>query len=390
MLIGIIGAPNKGKSTLFSALTLNDVEIADYPFTTINPNIGVTYATKICPERELKTKCNARNSLCLNGIRKIPVNIVDVAGLVEGAHAGKGRGNQFLNDLAAADVLMLVVDAGGRTDKAGNPCESCNPIDDVSMVMDELVEWLSSIITKHMAQLSKRADGVNALTEVLTGLKINKEQIKSVISASHLSDSKIDWNEEGIRKFSTELLKVSKPLLIVANKCDVKGSDANVKALKAAFGDKNVISVSAAIELALRKAEKQKIIELVPGSNSFEITSTTLTEQQHDALHYMKDFISSGVTNAQDIVNHAVFTLLDNIVVYPVEDEGKYTDHFGNVLPDAILLKKGSTAMDLAASIHTDIAKNMLYAVDARTKMRLAKDYILKDNDVIKIVSAAK
>ena len=389
MLIGIVGAPNKGKSTLFSALTLNDVDIADYPFTTINPNIGVTYATKPCPEKELKTKCKARNSLCVDGIRKIPVNIIDVAGLVEGAHAGKGRGNQFLNDLAAADALMLVVDASGKTDQAGNPCESCNPIDDVNMVMDELVEWLSSIITKHMAQLSKRTDGVNALAEVLTGLKINKEKIKSVIDSSHLSDSKIDWNEEGIRKFSTELLKVSKPLLIVANKCDMKGSEANVKLLKSEFGDKNVIAISGAIELALKKAEKQGIISYAPGSG-IEIIKKDITKEQLGALEYMQKFVKDSKSSAQEVVNGAVFGLLDNIVVYPVEDENKYTDHFGNVLPDAILMRKGSTAMDLAASIHTDIAKNMLYAIDARTKMRLAKDYILKDNDVIKIVSAAK
>src|SRR5271154_5312829 len=142
MLIGIIGAPNKGKSTLFSALTLNEVEIADYPFTTIDPNKGVTYATKDCPEKELGTKCKARNSLCVNGIRKIPVNIVDVAGLVEGAHLGKGRGNQFLNDLAAADALMLVVDSSGKTDSAGNPSESSNPEEDVKMVKSELIEWL--------------------------------------------------------------------------------------------------------------------------------------------------------------------------------------------------------------------------------------------------------
>ena len=390
MLIGIIGAPNKGKSTLFSALTTNEVEIADYPFTTINPNIGVTYATKDCPEKELKTKCRARNSLCVNGVRKIAVNIIDVAGLVEGAHTGKGMGNQFLNDLAAADVLMLVIDASGKTDAAGNPCEGCDPIEDVKMVRGELIEWLSSIIIKHKPQLLKRTDGAVALSEVLTGLKITKEQVKSAIAASYLSETKLSWPEADVKKFCEELLKISKPMLIVANKCDVKNSEAKVSALKAAFGDKNVISASAAIELALRKAEKQKIIEYTPGSNSFEIIGTDITKQQRDALEYMKNFIKSGNANVQQIINHAVFDLLGNIVVYPVEDENKYTDHFGNVMPDAILLKKGSTAMDLAASIHTDIAKNMLYAIDARSKMRLAKDYILKDNDVIKIVSAAK
>ena len=390
MLIGIIGAPNKGKSTLFSALTLNEVEIADYPFTTIDPNKGVAYATKDCPEKELGTKCKARNSLCVNGTRKIPVNIIDVAGLVEGAHLGKGRGNQFLNDLAAADALMLVVDSSGKTDPAGNSSVSSNPEDDVLMVKSELIDWLASIISKHMKQLSKREDGLNALAEILTGLKISKDEIKSGIYSTNLSESNISWSEKDTRRFSEEIMKKSKPILIIANKSDAKDSETRINGLKSVFGDANVIATSAAIELALRKADKQKIISYEPGSRQFEILEKNISKDQENALRYMAEFIKKSGTGVQSLTNHIIFDFMDNIVVYPVEDENKYTDHFGNVLPDAILLKKGSTALDLAATIHTEIAKNMLYAVDARTKRRLSKDYVLKDNDVIKIVSAAK
>jgi ribosome-binding ATPase len=390
MLIGIIGAPNKGKSTLFAALTLSDVQIADYPFTTINPNKGVTYATKPCPEKELGTKCNARNSLCVNGVRKIPVNIVDVAGLVEGAHEGKGMGNQFLSDLSAADALMLVVDASGKTDSSGNPCESCDAMEDVKMVKSELVEWIYAIIRKHMPQFAKRTDGINALSEALTGLKITKEEIKFAIEATHLSENRISWSEEETRKFAEQLLEISKPILIVANKADVKGSEIQLSMLRSSFGEQNAIAVSAVIELALKKAEEKQIIAYAPGSKTFQIIKQDLTKEQMDGLLYMQQFIQTTGANAQGVINHVVFNLLENIVVYPVEDENKYTNHFGDVLPDAVLMKKGSTALDLAATIHTEIAKNMLYAVDARSKRRLAKDYVLKDNDVIKIVSAAK
>ncbi len=390
MLIGIVGAPNKGKSTLFAALTLNDVDIADYPFTTINPNVGIAYATKECAERELHVKCKARNSLCEEGIRKIPINIVDVAGLVEGAHSGKGMGNQFLNDLAAADVLILVADASGSTDSDGNPCTSCNPIKDVAIVESELVQWIASIIKRHMNTISKRTDGVEALCEILAGLKIDRGQIKEAIGAGSLSSVKINWSDDQMTRFSKEMLAKSKPILIVANKCDMKGSDGNLEALKSSYGERHVIGTSAAIEFALRKAHAQNIIDYIPGSREFEITSTNITPEQRTAIEYMHRFVKEKGTNVQEMINKCVFSLLDNIVVYPVEDENKYTDHFGNVLPDAILMKRGSTALDLARTIHTDIADSMLYAVDARTKRRLAKDYILKDLDVIRIVSAAK
>jgi len=386
MLKGLVGAPNKGKSTIFSALTMKEVEIANYPFTTINPNMGIAYATKECVETELHVRCNARNSLCENGIRKLPVNIVDVAGLVEGAHEGKGMGNQFLGDLAAADALIIVTDASGNTDAFGNSCDGCSPSDDVAMVKKEIAEWIASIIKKHSSSLSKRTDGLIALEEILTGLKINREQIKSVLEKCGLSSVKIGWSDQDTLRFAKEILDTSKPIIIAANKSDVSGSDKNSIALKSEFAD--VIATSGSVELALRKAAKSGVIDYK--HKEFSVIKGGLSEEQVKALDFMKKFIAQNGTNVQELVNRIVFDLLGNIVVYPVEDENKYTDHFGNVLPDAILIRKGSTALDLAQKIHTELAKNMLYAIDAKTKMRIGKDYILKDNDVIRIVSAAK
>jgi ribosome-binding ATPase YchF (GTP1/OBG family) len=332
VIIGLVGAPNKGKSTLFSAMTLNEVQIADYPFTTINPNKGVAYATKKCVHQELRAGCSKKNPQCIDGTRLLPINVTDVAGLVEGAAEGKGMGNQFMNDLANADCLIIVTDASGRTDPSGSKTVGADPVVDVRMVKQEISKWISSRTVQ----------------------------------------------------------KSDKKVFIAANKYDVAGSEKNVDALKKEFGEDSVIGCSGAMELALRKAAKQGLIDYMPGARDFKWLKEDPSKERQEALKYMQNFIREKGTNVQELLNKAAFELLDLIVVYPVEDENKWSDHSGNVLPDAVLLKRGSTALQLAEKIHTDIAKGMLYAVNARTKMRVSKDYVLKDNDVIKIVSTAK
>ncbi len=389
MIVGIVGAPNKGKSTIFSALTMIDAEIAAYPFTTIDPNLGVAYVSRRCVDTGLDVKCKPRNSLCNNGTRMIPVNIIDVAGLVPGAHLGKGMGNQFLNDLSEADALMLVIDISGRTDSSGNASEDSDPFDDFVSIKKELGLWLSGIIKKHMKNLSKKSDGEAALLELLSGLKVNKNAIRKAAESNSLSLNRIEWKDDEIDRFSSDLMQNTKPMLVAANKLDIGANRALCDLERKANGVK-IIGCSGSIELALRKAAAKNIIKYIPGASSFEIEKEVVGEQR-DALEYISRYLKEhSSTGVNEILSYAVFNLLDMIVVYPVEDENKYTDHFGNVLPDAILIKKGSTAQDLAYKIHTDLGERMLYATDARKKMKISKDYVLCDNDIIKIVSSAK
>ena len=105
MKVGLVGKPNAGKSTFFTAVTSASAQIGDYPFTTIDKNVGIAHVRKPCPSKELSVEPNPNNSLSINGIRYIPVEVIDVAGLVPGAHKGKGMGNKFLDDLRQADVL---------------------------------------------------------------------------------------------------------------------------------------------------------------------------------------------------------------------------------------------------------------------------------------------
>lgn len=389
LLIGIVGAPNKGKSTIFSAMTSQEAEIADYAFTTIKPNLGVTYATKECAEVELKVKCRPRNSACAGGIRRIPANVIDVAGLVPGAHLGKGRGNQFLNDLISADVLIQVVDLSGKTDENGSPCSGCDPSVEVNMIREEMAEWLAEIIVRHKNTLSKRSDGEAAVVELLSGFKTSMEQVRRAADKSSIILANTNWDDSMAKKFALALLSENKPVVVAANKADQAGEGA-IDALRKKLDGVIVIKCSAAIELALVKAAKSGIIDYSPGATNFNLLKEVSAEQKK-ALDYMNNYLkSNGGTGVQEVVNAAVFGVLDNIVVYPVEDETHYSDHSGNVLPDAILVKRGSTAYDLAARVHSEIAKGMKYAVDAKRKMRVQKEYELKDGDVIRIVSTAK
>jgi len=389
MLLGIIGAPNKGKSTLFSAITMLDVAIANYPFTTIKPNHGVAYVSKKCVDSELGVKCNPRNSICMNGTRLIPIEVVDVAGLVPNAHLGKGMGNQFLNDLISADAFIQVVDVSGKSDENGNPCEKCDPAKEFKIVNDELAYWLRDIIKRHISKIEKRGNGAAGLAGILSSLKVSEKQIEEAAEKSYLSLSGINWSDEDILNFSMELLRISKPVAVAANKLDMASKE-DLDKLKGELKDTLVIGCSGAAELTLRKAAKAGIIDYTPGATEFKIVGKPSKEQE-EALNYLAGYIKkNNGTGVQQLINSVVFNLLKMIVVYPVEDENKYTDHYGNVLPDAFLVKEGTTAIELAEKIHTSLAKNMLYAVDAKKKIRVPKDYKLKDNDVIKFVSTAK
>ncbi|MEM5773071.1 MAG: redox-regulated ATPase YchF [Candidatus Aenigmatarchaeota archaeon] len=383
MIIGICGKTNVGKSSFFKAATLIDVEIANRRFVTINPNVGIGYVITDCVCKEFGVKCNPKNSICKNGKRFIPIKLVDVAGLIPGAHAGKGLGNKFLDDLRQASAFIHIVDASGLTDAEGNPTQGYDPSFDVEFVKEEIELWFADVIKRALTKIGKagsKAELVQMLAEQLSGLEVNKKQIEAVLEKVWISD---------VDKFAREIRKISKPMLIAANKIDLPEAQKNFELLKEKFKDLIIIPTSADYEIALRKAAEAGLIDYLPGDGFKVLDESKLSETQKKALEKIKALIEKyGSTGVQDCLNKAVFDLLGYIVVYPVEDENKLCDKHGNVLPDALLMPKGSTALDLAFKIHTEIGEKFICAVDARSKRRLGKDYILQNNDVIRIMVA--
>jgi len=387
--IALAGKPNSGKSTFFKSATLADVEIANYPFTTIDANHGITHVRTSCPCTDL-TSGHCTN--CRNGVRFVPIAAIDVAGLVPDAHIGRGLGNAFLDNLRQAQAIIHVVDASGGTDIEGNPVEigEHNPLDDIGFLEQELTLWIFSILKRNWSRLSKRIQAENLKTEVviadqLTGAGVTILQAKAALTRFGERCSKPPhlWDDSEMRELSDLLRIESKPMIIAANKADI-APDENISRLRDL--DYTVVPTSAEAELALRMADKSGAIRYVPGDLSFEIISDKLSDAQIHALGRISDMLAKlGGTGIQQCINAAVFDLLDQIVVYPVEDEAKFTDKKGNVLPDAFLMKRGSTAHDLAYQVHTDIGEGFLYAVDARQRMRMGRE--LEDGDVVKIVS---
>jgi len=393
--IGIVGKTNVGKSTFFSAATLIDVAIANRPFVTIEPNVGIGYVKNLCVHTELHVKCNPKNSVCIGDYRFIPVKLIDVAGLIPGAHKGRGLGNKFLDDLRKADVLIHVVDASGSTSEEGTPLPpgSRDPEEDVKFIEEELDEWFYSIVSKDWQKFARTVDNsgkdiVEALLSKLSGLSINRTHIITTLRETKLENVKLlQWSDEDLRLFAKKLREISKPMVIAANKADLPEAKKFIEKLKSKY--KFVIPTSAESELALRKAANAKLIEYIPGEREFRVIDN-LSEGQKRALEYIRSRVLEiyGSTGVQQAINTAVFDALQMIVVYPVEDERKFTDRNGNVLPDALLVKKGTKPRELASMIHTELAKGYLYAINAKTKARIGDDYELQHNDVIKIVSS--
>jgi len=393
MQIGIVGKPNVGKSTFFGAATMAPVEIANYPFTTIAANKGVGYVRSPCACKELGVKCTPNNSACVNGTRLIPVELLDVAGLVPDAWQGKGLGNQFLDDLRQADALINVIDVAGSTDIEGNPGKpgDHDPREDVEFLRREIDLWIREILSNGFNKIARTAKMQGGKIETvvhdrLTGLNITELQVKQALRDLSLPEDLTKWGDDELLRLAIKLREISKPMIVAMNKADI-APDGNIALVQAL--NKESIIVMSETELALKKAEAAGMVEYIPGDEEFKVKDETkLNDAQKQALGYMAAKMKAyGGTGVQTCLEKATFEMLDLITVYPVEDEGKYTDHFGRVLPDAHLLPRGSTAKDLAYKVHTDLGDKFIRAVNAKTKRTIGHDYILQDGDVIKIIS---
>ncbi|MEM0480095.1 MAG: redox-regulated ATPase YchF [Candidatus Nitrosocaldus sp.] len=395
--IGLIGKTNTGKTTFFNAATLSQAEVSTYPFTTKQPNFGTSHAITLCVHKEFNVTDNPRNSTCRDGWRFIPIELIDLPGLIKGAWQGKGLGNQFLAVAAQSDALLHIVDASGSIDAAGRITEpgTGDPLADIADIEEELVMWYLKLIEGNRDKISRAKDRLAAaIANVMAGIGVKEHHVQRALIDSNLQGKDFDnYTIEDSKRLAWSLRDISKPTLIVANKIDIPTAAENFKRIREEYKDMLVVPASAEAELTLRRAESKGLIRYIPGDERFEVLKHDgLNERQKWALNFIrKDVLGEYMrTGVQHAINVAVFKLLKMNTVYPVADASRLSDKDGNVLPDVYLLPAGSTVEDLARQIHTDLAKGLLYAIDVRDGLRLPADYELKDRDVISIVSASK
>ncbi|HEX6028623.1 MAG TPA: redox-regulated ATPase YchF [Nitrososphaeraceae archaeon] len=398
--IGLIGKTNTGKTTFFNSATLATADISNYPFTTKQPTIGNANAVTLCVHKELNLQDNPKNSRCIDGWRFIPVELVDLPGLIKGAWEGKGLGNKFLSVAAQSDALLHIVDVSGSIDAAGRIAEpgSGDPIADIGDIEEELVMWYLKLLEGNRDKISRAINsGIgmqSAIADVFRGIGVNEEHVKMALEENKLENHKFDeLSTQESKDFSWSLRDISKPTLIVANKVDLPSATDNFKRMREQYNDMIIVPSSADAELTLRRAANRGLIRYFPGDERFEIKDQSiLTDKQKWALNFIrKDILDEYMrTGIQFAINVAVFKLLRMNTVYPVAEASKLSDKSGNVLPDVYLMKSGSTVKDLAKEIHSELAKGLLYAVDIRDGLRLPINYEIKDRDILSIISARK
>jgi ribosome-binding ATPase len=395
MILGIVGKPNCGKSTFFKAATLMDVEIANYPFATIEPNKGIGFVRVDCIDKEFNKQCNPREGYCIKGTRFVPVDIIDVAGLVPGAYEGKGMGNKFLDDLRQANCLIHVIDASGGTNEKGESVNAgeYDPANDIKFLENELDMWYLGIFMRIWEKFSKTVQQTKGNPAILierqfSGLGVTENIVKKVMNNLKLNPEKIThWTQDEVKSMIVEFRKITKPMIIAANKIDTPTGTQNLKKLIKEFPEHTIIGCSAESELALREASKHNMIDYLPGEKTFKIIGN-LNEKQKSALNFIQTNVLNNfnTTGVQNILDACVFNILEYIAIYP-GGVNNLTDQKGNILPDCFLMKKGSTPLDFAFKLHTDFGKNYIKAINVKTKLPIAKDYILNHRDIIEIMS---
>lgn len=351
LTIGIAGLPNVGKSTLFNALTRATVLAANYPFATIEPNVGVVPL----PDKRLDVLADLFTS---QKVVPATVSFVDIAGIVRGASQGEGLGNQFLANIREADAICVVTRAFADPDVV-HVEGRVDPLDDIETVTTELILADMQTLEKQIPRIQKEVTGKKTAKEVLTTAQAALELLEAgkVISANAK-----DFDPEILKQFQ---LMTAKPFIYVFNTDDEGLADSDMQAkLRAVLAPGEAIFLDAKFEAELIELEPDEAKEMLESTGQDESGMDKLARVGFDTLG-LQTYLTAG------------------------EKESR-----------AWTIHQGDTAPKAAGVIHTDFEKGFIKAeivsyddliefgtiAEARAhgKVRMeGKDYVMADGDVV-------
>ncbi|CEJ81891.1 Putative GTP-binding protein [[Torrubiella] hemipterigena] len=392
-LIGLVGKPSAGKSSTMNSLT--DASSKVGAFTTIDPQraIGYLQIDCACARHKLSDRCKPNYGACVEGRRSVPIELLDVAGLVPGAHEGKGLGNKFLDDLRHADALIHVVDASGTVDAEGKETRGYDPSVDIAWLRSEIVAWILGNLMEKWGSIRRRHIAVKATaTETLqnqfSGYGSTATIVNRTLDRMALKEPLEAWSDETVKQVVNTFVDEKFPTVIALNKIDHPDADKNIAKIAKMQDPKTIVLCSAISEIFLRKMAKQGYIKYVEGSE-FVDTREDLIEQGDPTggnLKELDDKNKNRIENLRDMVLYRFGStgvvqvlskaaeLLGLVPVFPVRN----TSTFGSgaaeskfVFRDCVLVKKGSTVADVARKVMGDAP---IAYIEGVGNMRVAED----------------
>ncbi|KAF9386907.1 hypothetical protein CPB97_003204, partial [Podila verticillata] len=278
VIIACVGKPSAGKSSFLNAVTDATAKVGNYPFTTIKPNNGIgkySFVLGNFMRFGKSTLCAPRYGRCVDGKRFVPIQILDVAGLVPGASEGQGLGNQFLDDLRHANALIHVVDVSGTTDANGKETVGYDPIGDIEWLRGEIHSWIYGNLNKKWGQIVRRHIAIKASTaETLhtqfSGYGATLLLVQRSLDRSGVKESMDTWEKETIRKVVDAFLDERFPTIIALNKIDLPDSDKNISKIMRKYDQNKIVLSSALAETFLRKLHKQKFVQYEEGTDNVQ------------------------------------------------------------------------------------------------------------------------
>jgi ribosome-binding ATPase len=332
--------------------------------------VGYLQVDCACGRFGLSERCKPNYGSCVGGRRSVPIELLDVAGLVPGAHQGKGLGNKFLDDLRHADALIHVVDVSGTTDAEGKNTRGYDPSVDIAWLRSEIVQWIKGNLMERWGSIKRRhvavkATAVETLLGQMSGYGANPKIIGRTLDRLHLKEPLEDWSDDTIEQVVNAFIDEKFPTVIALNKIDHPDSDKNISKIAKMQDPNSIILCSAISEIFLRKLSQQGYIRYTEGSEFVDTREDLIADGDPDGgglkeldeknktrIENLKDMVlyRFGSTGVVQVLSKAA-EILGLVPVFPVRNVTTFTAGSSEskaVFRDCVLVRKHSTVADVA------------------------------------------